>query len=145
MNYANKKYLILGVSKSGRSAIEFLIKHGAECYFYEELKGSKIDTAISEITEMGAKRVVDVNDEVLSKIDICVISPGVPINHKIAVFMKNAGKRIIGEFELGYQVLIPQFVAVTGTNGKTTTVTIIDEILKKANIRVLLLEISVAL
>lgn len=133
MNFSNKKFLVLGVSKSGKSAVKFLLSRGSKCYFYEELNSPKIENAISEITDLGAVRILDANDQKLMEIDACIISPGIPINHKIAVLMKNSGKRIIGELELGYEALMPQVVGITGTNGKTTTVTMLNDIIKNAN------------
>ncbi len=135
MQYNGGKYLILGISKSGRSAAEFLIKTGSECFLFEELRSEKIDKSINELVEIGAHRVnLDIGEKDLQKFDACVISPGVPINHRIAVQMKKIGKKIIGELELGYQALSPYFIAVTGTNGKTTTVSLIDQILNQSQL-----------
>ena len=130
-----QKFLVVGVSKSGFSAAEYILGKGGVCYIYEELKSDKIDAAIERLTELGARRAVKENtDEVLSVCDIVVLSPGVPINHEIAVKAKRLGKRIIGEFGMGFELFMPPTIAVTGTNGKTTTVTIIDHILKTSGI-----------
>lgn len=126
-------FLILGVSKSGFAAADYILSKGAKCYIYEELRTPKILSAVNGLTERGA---VFVNkeriDEAFADIDVVVISPGVPINHEIAVKAKNAGKRIIGELEFGFLCLMPTVVAVTGTNGKTTTVSLIDAVFKRA-------------
>ena len=66
--------------------------------------------------------------------DVLVLSPGIPIDHELPVFFRKKGKRIIGEAELGCLNLRSPLVAVTGTNGKTTTVTMIDEILRAAGV-----------
>ncbi|MBQ3115735.1 MAG: UDP-N-acetylmuramoyl-L-alanine--D-glutamate ligase [Clostridia bacterium] len=135
MDVLNQKFIVLGVSKSGFAVANYLMQSGADCYFFEELKSPKIDDAIERLTSLGAKRVsVEDVDKIISQIDVLVISPGAPINHPVAVKFKQAGKRIIGELEFGFLQFIPRLVAVTGTNGKTTTVTLIDSILKEANI-----------
>lgn len=133
MNYLGKVFLILGASKSGKSATELLLSKGAECLIYEEVSNYKIDEYINELLHLGAKRISkEITDEQLKKVDVCVISPGVPINHFLAVRLKELNKTIIGELELGYQLLLPNVVAVTGTNGKTTTVSLLNHVLSES-------------
>ncbi len=132
MDVKNQKFLILGVSKSGKAVCEYVLKKNEQCYVYEELNNPKIDCAINELISLGAKRVLgDEIDEVLHNIDVVVISPGVPINHEVAIKAKRLGKRILGEFEFGFLQCAPTTVAVTGTNGKTTTVSLIQSVLEK--------------
>lgn len=129
----NQKFLILGVSKSGTAAALYLLERNAVCRFYEELSGEKIESAKKRLKERGGEEVTAENiDAVLSDTDVVIISPGVPINHAVAVKAKSLGKRIIGEFEFGYETLIPPFIGVTGTNGKTTTVSLIHAVLQEA-------------
>ena len=133
MYLKTQKFLILGVSKSGYAVAKYALSKGAHCSLCEELTSPKIDRAIKELAELGAvvlSRLEAINR--LEQIDVLVLSPGVPINHEIAVKAKSLGKRIIGELEFGFLQFAPTSVAITGTNGKTTTVTMIDEILKEA-------------
>lgn len=132
MNVKTQKFLILGVSKSGRAVGEYILRRGGKCYIYEELKSEKIDFAIKELTALGAIFVEPSETEkVLSVVDAVVISPGIPINHEVAVKAKKAGKRIVGELEFGFLQFTPVTVAVTGTNGKTTTVSLIQAVLSE--------------
>lgn len=136
MYVKNQKFLILGVSRSGSAAAKYLLGNGAVCYFYEEMSSEKISAAKKEIVSLGGTEVLKDNaDEILDVIDVVVISPGVPINHPLAVRAKSKGIRIIGELELGYQSFTPPFIAITGTNGKTTTVSLIDAVFKEAEIK----------
>ncbi len=136
MDIVNQKFLVLGVSKSGSAATEFLLKKGAVCYIYEDVKIPKVNEAIERLLSLGAIRCERENaDRILSEIDVVVISPGVPINFDLAVKAKNLKKRIIGELELGFLSFYPVIVGVTGTNGKTTTCSLIDAILKGAGVK----------
>lgn len=135
MYFKTQKFLILGVSRSGSAAAKHLLRQNAVCYFYEEMSNEKIESAKRELLSLGAKEASkDGVYEVLKTVDVVVISPGLPINHPVAVQAKSMGKRIIGELELGYSSFIPPFVAVTGTNGKTTTVSLIKAIFDEAGI-----------
>ena len=128
-----QKFLVAGVSKSGFSAAEYILEKGGICYIYEELKSEKIDAAVEKLIALGARRAAKENaDEIISICDVVVLSPGVPINHEIAIKAKRLGKRIIGEFGMGFELFMPPTIAVTGTNGKTTTVTLAEHILKTA-------------
>lgn len=133
MNIYNQKFLVLGVSKSGFCACKLLLSKNAKCYFYEEILNEKTIKSINELEELGAQKVdkEDV-DNVLKVIDVLIISPGVKINHEIALKCKSLGKRIIGELEFGFLSLMPEIIAVTGTNGKTTTVNLINAIYNEA-------------
>lgn len=134
MDIINQKFLVLGVSKSGHAVASYLIKNKAKCYIYEELKIKGAIEAVKELTQKGAILVSDNDiDEVLKTIDVLIISPGVPINHKIALKSKELKIRIIGEFEFGFLTFNPRCIAVTGTNGKTTTVSMIKHVLNNAN------------
>ncbi len=132
MYLKTQKFFILGISKSGFAVAKYALEKGAECYVYEELRNSTIDANIEELISLGAKYVnVDDYERVLANIDVLVLSPGVPINHKISILAKKLGKRILGELEFGFLQFEPTFVAVTGTNGKTTTVSLLEYILKE--------------
>ncbi len=131
-----QKFLILGVSKSGYSSAKYVLKNGGICYVYEELKSEKIEKAITELETLGAISVGRENlESVINICDVVVLSPGVPINHDVAIKAKQRGKRIIGELEFGFAQFSPPIIAVTGTNGKTTTVSLIEDVLKNAKIR----------
>ena len=135
MYVKNQKFLVLGVSKSGYQAAKYLSDKNAVCYFYEEMSSDKISAAKTELISLGAKEALKNEvSAVLSDIDAVIISPGVPINHPVAVQAKSLGKRIIGELEFAYEQFSPTFIAITGTNGKTTTVSIVNEVLNGAGI-----------
>ena len=137
--YSNK-FLVLGVSKSGFSASSYLLSKGAMCYVFEENDSTKIKEKKEELISKGAILLSNDNvEETLKYVDVVIISPGVPINHNIAVKARNLGKRIISELEFGYFCSFPKIVGVTGTNGKTTTVSLINSILSDYGAKCLLM------
>ena len=136
MHVKTQKFLILGASKSGFAVAKYIFDAGGFCSVLEELDTEKAKMAKSKLLEMGVDCISrEKADENLSFYDVIVLSPGVPINHEIAVKAKKLGKRIIGELEFGYLQFLPPIIAVTGTNGKTTTVSIINEILNYAGVK----------
>ncbi|MBE7084848.1 MAG: UDP-N-acetylmuramoyl-L-alanine--D-glutamate ligase [Clostridiales bacterium] len=127
----HQKFLILGLSSSGYMATEFLLTKGAETYIYDDVESVKVAKNFEELTKKGAKRV---RKEELSSVaegcDVLVLSPGIPIDHPLAVSFKRKGKAVVGETELGARYMRCPIVAVTGTNGKTTTVSLITQTLQ---------------
>lgn len=135
MDVKTQKFLILGVSKSGYYGAKHILSRGGTCFIYEELNGDKIEKSISELVALGAKVASEDVYEILGQTDVLVVSPGIPINHELCVAAKKEGKRIVGELEFGFLQYSPLTVAVTGTNGKTTTVNMIASIFNCANIK----------
>ncbi len=136
MHVKTQKFLILGASKSGFAVAKFIFNAGGICSVLEELNTEKAQMAKSKLIEMGIDCISrEKAEENLDFYDVIVLSPGVPINHEIAVKAKKLGKRIVGELEFGYLQFLPPVIAVSGTNGKTTTVSIVNEILNHAGIK----------
>jgi len=139
MYLKTQKFLVMGVSKSGYAVTEHLVKNGADCAVYEDFLNEKTEKLLKQLLSMGVKKLEReqaLND--LIDYDVLVLSPGVPINHEISVKAKRLGKRIIGEMEYGYLQFLPTVIAITGTNGKTTTSTLIYDVLKESNINAFL-------
>ena len=130
MYFKNQKFLVAGMSKSGESAARFLLRRGAEVYLYDDVVSDKISALVASLEELGAHGVdAEGLERAVSICDVLVLSPGIPIDHSLAVSFRRQGKNIIGEEELGALYLRATAVAVTGTNGKTTTVSMINDIL----------------
>lgn len=127
-----QRCLVVGSGISGIGAVSLLKHFGAEIILYdsnenmtvEELEG-KLPTGISVTCIKG-----ELPEAVEEEIDVAVLSPGVPTDIPLVNRMRDRGVQIIGEIELGYLAEQGRVVAITGTNGKTTTTTLVGEIMK---------------
>ncbi len=125
-------FFVLGLSRSGRAAAEFLLKKGAIVYIYDDLTTERVEQTAAQLENLGAKRVKKEEISLMvEKCDALVLSPGIPIDHPTAVAFKRGGKAVIGETELAACFLRSPVLAVTGTNGKTTTVSMLAQALQK--------------
>ncbi len=133
MLFTRQTFLVAGLSRSGIAAGEYLAAQGAKVYLYDDVDDENVRSAIERLSRLGCVPVPkDELKERAQRCDILVLSPGIPVDHPLPVSFKRAGKRIVGEAELGALALRCPVVAVTGTNGKTTTVTMLESILKAA-------------
>ena len=132
MEVKGKKVLVFGLGISGIGAGQILERHGAEVIMYDgnqKLTEEKIKKQLGE--DSSAKIVIgDFPEEVLEKLDMTVLSPGVPTDLPVIEKMREQGITVIGEVELAYQFGKGDVLAITGTNGKTTTTTLLGEIMK---------------
>lgn len=131
MYFKRQKFLVAGISRSGEAASRFLLRRGAEVYVYDDVAGDNVLNVIKSLEELGAVMVTaDSLETAVHTCDILVLSPGIPIDNQLPVSFRRQGKLIIGEEELAALYLRATAVAVTGTNGKTTTVSMLHEALK---------------
>lgn len=130
-NWFEKKVLILGLSKSGISAAKYLNKKGAEVYITEKREAVESDKSIIEELENSGIRIETGghSDEFLNDLYIAVTSPGIPPHSGIIQKLKNDKVPVISEIELAYTQTAKPFIAITGTNGKTTTTALTSHIL----------------
>lgn len=131
MYFGNQKFLVAGLSRSGEGCANFLLRRGAKVYIYDDVVNDKVAETTAALQAKGAQPVnaEGLNDAV-NVCDVLVLSPGIPIDNPLPVAFRKLGKAIIGEEELGALYLRATAVAVTGTNGKTTTVSMLDGVLK---------------
>jgi len=128
----NKRVLVVGLGKSGLAAAHFLKTLGARVTV-SDARPAMLIAELSELLEQGFS--VEAGSHGLltfRRQDLIVVSPGVPMSTPELKQVRAMGAHIIGELELGAQYLQGTVVAVTGSNGKTTTTTLIGEILKAA-------------
>src|SRR6267378_1122624 len=135
MNVAGKKVLVLGAARSGIACAKFLAARGATV----ALNDSKpIDNWSAEALALKTEGVGLLPGEVpswlLDQIELVVISPGVPATAIPIRYAERAGAEVIGEVELASRYLKGRIVAITGSNGKTTTTSLIGELLKDAGL-----------
>lgn len=128
-----KKVLILGLSKSGISAAKYLNKHGANVFITELRNKKERDSAqIEELSSLGIKvEMGGHSEEFIQDAYIAVTSPGIPPHSEIFRRLKEENIIIISEIELAYRESPKPFIAITGTNGKTTTTALASHILSE--------------
>ena len=132
----NKNFLVAGAGKSGIGAIRLLLRNGIKpClfdenkkneinkdYLYQQIKDNSVDIFLGEF-----------HTNILKNIDILVLSPGIPTDSNFVKKAKEKNIKIIGEIELAYYFEKGKIAAITGTNGKTTTTSLVGEIIKYSN------------
>ncbi len=133
MLFERQTFLVAGLSRSGIASAEYLRGKGAAVYLYDDVDDENVRSAQARLKELGCIPVAKNElEEKTEKCDVLVLSPGIPIDHPLPVSFKRAGKRVLGETELAALALRCPIIAVTGTNGKTTTVTMLESILREA-------------
>lgn len=128
-----KKVLIMGLSKSGISAGKFLAKNNVEVFITESReKNAEDESKIKELEALGIHvEMGGHSEEFIKGAKLAITSPGIPPHAEIFKKVQKEGIRIISEVELAYLYTKKPFVAITGTNGKTTTTELTAHILNK--------------
>ena len=129
MNYKNKKVLVCGMGKSGSAAAYLLLRHGAQVTLQDLKKEPAVEKRLLENKSISTYFGQN-PDKIVKDFDIIVLSPGISVDLPFVRLAENAGVRVIGEIELASSVCKAPILAITGTNGKTTTTTILGEIMK---------------
>ncbi len=127
----NKKVLIVGLARSGQSAVKALYKRGAKVYINDMKSKEELEDMLKPLTGMYEGLMLGGAPNV-EGFDAIVLSPGVPLDKPFVIQAREAGIEVIGELELAYRLTDAKFIGITGTNGKTTTTALTGEIFKKA-------------
>ncbi|MCL2811048.1 MAG: Mur ligase family protein, partial [Clostridia bacterium] len=131
--WKNKRVLIVGMARSGVAAAKLLANAGAIPIINDSKSAEQLGEALNDLRGLPCQwRLGKSALNLLNDCDTIVISPGVPIG---SPFVWEAQKRnipVIGELELGFLFVPGRYVAITGTNGKTTTASLMAEICKNA-------------
>lgn len=126
-----EKVLILGLSKSGISAAKFAVKNGYDVYLTES-KSEVNELEVQKLRDLGVNvEYGSHSDEFIEGASFAVTSPGIPPKSEIFKRLQAKNIEIISEVEFAYRNSDTPFIAITGTNGKTTTTALVSHILSK--------------
>ena len=137
MKVSNKKVLVVGLGKSGLSAARWLSKEGARVVVSDMKEEMELDAAaLHEIREMGVRvETGGHRKESFLGPDMIIVSPGVPIDITPLKAAIERGIPVLGEMELASRLIKTPLVAVTGTNGKSTTTALLGAMLRTAGLK----------
>ena len=128
-----KKVLVWGMARSGIHAAKLASSAGAKVRINDLKSAEQIGSALDVLkTEDIEWRLGEAIDNVLEGMDMLVISPGIPYDHPAVKKAKDMGIEVIGEIELAYRLGQGHVVGITGTNGKTTTTSLLGAIFENA-------------
>ncbi len=139
MNIKGRKALVLGAGRSGIGSARFLAERGATVALHDK---KPVDSWTDEARALKDSHGVglvsgDLPSWLLDQVDLIVLSPGVPSTTIPARYVDRKDGEVIGEVELAFRFMKGRIVGVTGSNGKTTTTTLIGELLRNSGIRTL--------
>lgn len=134
MQIEGRKSLVLGAGRSGVASAKFLADRGAVVALFDRKDVSAWSEGARALKETHGVGLLsgEIPSWLLDQIDLVVISPGVPTNTIPARYVDRKDGEVIGEVELAYRFMKGKIVGVTGSNGKTTTTTLIGELLKSS-------------
>lgn len=137
MEIAGRKALVIGAARSGTASARFLTERGATVALNDRKPLNEWSQEALDLKTKGVGLIAgDPPSWLLDQIDLLVVSPGVPTRAIPIRYAERRGAEVIGEIELASRFLRGRIVAITGTNGKTTTTTLIGQMLKDGGLNV---------
>lgn len=134
MNLSEKRFLVAGTGKSGVGAARLLKKQQINVTLYDGNKELDTRDFYEKNPDLSDVEILlgDIGSDVRKQFDILVLSPGIPTDIPMVNKMRDMGITIWGEVELAYAFSKGRVLAITGTNGKTTTTSLLGEIMKSS-------------
>jgi UDP-N-acetylmuramoylalanine--D-glutamate ligase len=123
--WTGKKTVVLGMGRSGQAAAEWLLAQKAEVTVFDESKNAVLKELARRWEEQGARAVLGLEKLPETRFDRAILSPGIDPQRPVVVQLRNANVPMFGELELGARACLCPIVAITGTNGKSTTTELI--------------------
>lgn len=132
MNIKDKRFLVVGTGKSGAAAADLLKKQQIAVKIYDENENLDVEAFYEKNPKLKDIELIlgELSKEEMKQTDILVLSPGVPTDLPMINTIRDMKIAIWGEIELAYAFAKGEVLAITGTNGKTTTTTLLGEIMK---------------
>lgn len=131
----DQRVVVVGMARSGLAAAALLRRHGARVIVTDREQGEKIREAEAELARLGAEvQTGGHREEILEGAALVVLSPGVPANLPFIQAARERNLPIVSELELGFWACAGRCAAITGTNGKTTTVNLLHRMLLDSGI-----------
>jgi len=132
----DKKILIVGMAKTGVSLARFLTKHGAAVTISDHKSRAELAGFLEQIEGLNVTLELGGHTpKTFLAQDLVVLSPGVPPHLKIFDYARSQGVKVTGEFEFTAQFVREPMIAITGTNGKTTSSDLIHQFLKESGVK----------
>lgn len=134
MDFSGKRVLIVGTKKSGMAALALLKRHGAQTILYDGNDKLKEEEIRSQLP-CGIETEICIGtltDEKKKQVELIVLSPGVPVDSPLVLEFAKRNVPIWGEVELAFAFEKGRVLAITGTNGKTTTTALLGQIMQDA-------------
>jgi UDP-N-acetylmuramoylalanine--D-glutamate ligase len=139
MELAGKKFLVIGLAHTGRECARFLTRRGARVLISDVRSEVELKPEIEGLAELAIDYRLGGEDTAwLDGVDCVVPSPGVPRENPLLRHARERGIEILSEIELAFGFFSAPVAAITGTNGKSTTTTLIGEMIKACGQRVFL-------
>lgn len=136
MDLKNQRVLVVGLGKSGAAAARLLHSLGARVTVSDSKAQAELGKDIPALLELGVIVETGAHGErTFRDQDLIVVSPGVPVDAPQLQQARSLGLPVIGEVELAYRYLQGKVIAITGSNGKTTTTSLAGEILAKSGFK----------
>jgi UDP-N-acetylmuramoylalanine--D-glutamate ligase len=132
--YTGKRIVVVGLAASGMSTARALLELGARVRVTEGSSSPEIEDRAVRLRAMGAEVETGAHDLAHLDADLAVVSPGIPPDSAVMKTLESTGIMIVSEIEIAYRLSRHDFLAVTGTNGKTTTTTLLAGMLSEGGI-----------
>ncbi|HEU4489156.1 MAG TPA: Mur ligase family protein, partial [Actinomycetota bacterium] len=131
-SFRDTRALVVGLGVSGHAAARALQREGATVFVTDAARDEALEARAAELREAGIE--VELGGHLLAtrEFDLAVVSPGIPLHADIVSGLRSRGIELISEIELGFRLTRCDILAVTGTNGKTTTTELLAQMLQRA-------------
>ena len=131
-----QRALVVGLGVSGVAAARFLLAKGSQVAVSDRRSAAELEVVLAELVQAGISEIETGghSEEFFDNRNLIVVSPGVPLALPVFTKVRKHGCEIIGEVELAVRFCEAELLALTGTNGKTTTVTLLGEIFQAAGV-----------
>ena len=130
-----KRYLIYGLSKSGEAAFNLLYNKKDTFFLFDKNVLKQNEFEVKNIDKSNVCILKNINKETLKQVNTIILSPGVSIYEPEIKYAKKLNIEVVSELELGFKFCKNKIIAITGTNGKTTTISLLHEIFSCAGKR----------